>query len=608
MAAKRKKKKASGIPAALPNDGGAWCLVGFLYQLLGSAAVSLATAPSNSEEVSADFTQIERYGQDAVTGVGGAIRLIQFKYSDRPKPIGPAELLKIIKAFRSSEKLLSARPSWVLATNRPLSTKTTLLRSGPMPQQGTDRSVATALRRDRARLEIQHMDLSTFRERIEARARAFGLEAVPGISQRVVGFLTDLVALPEAQREVTRAGLDQAIAGYDSPLSISAADLECRSRQQVALTTLAAHLEAPLLSDVLPRRDVEKMLREPSVALAIVCGPGGSGKTVSVFKALHDYIGEQECLAGALMPGDFPARSTLPELVASWRGSGSLAVESLGQSLTRIRVANRDTRRPILLLALDGIDENDSQSAAGPLLGYFMDLHQRAEQPEALLIVTCRESKQLDGLIGAQGAGGVSSRKPYLVQLGDFTPEEFRDVWQRWFTTEPPDLSQPSDAESTFGQRPLPAHIALALRHPIVLGCFRALAPEQRTQFLNDEPEPWRLLLDRYLAWFSLKVHRRLQLDLDVITTILRAAASATLISSKETTYQLDAHWIRPAEQATGLTRPELKCVFDDAVTAGIVQADPDRFPIESAASRPWKWRFTQLRDHLVHVPPGIAS
>jgi type II secretory ATPase GspE/PulE/Tfp pilus assembly ATPase PilB-like protein len=51
---------------------------------------------------------------------------------------------------------------------------------------------------------------------------------------------------------------------------------------------------------------VEKMLREPSVALAIVYGPGGAGKTLSVFKALHDYMNEQECLAGALMPGDFP--------------------------------------------------------------------------------------------------------------------------------------------------------------------------------------------------------------------------------------------------------------------------------------------------------------
>ena len=225
-----------------------------------------------------------------------------------------------------------------------------------------------------------------------------------------------------------------------------------------------------------------------------------------------------------------------------------------------------------------------------------MDLHQKADQQEALLIVTCREPNQLDGLIGAQGAGGVSPRRPYLVRLDDFTPEEFRDVWQRWFTTEPPDVSQPSEAESTFGQPRLPAHIGLALRHPIVLGCFRTLNPEQRIRFLNNEPEPWGVLLGLYLDWFSVKVHRRLKLNLDTVKQILRAAASATLIDSKETTYQMDEHWVRPAERETGLTRPELRRVFNDAVTAGIVRADSERLSIESAASRPWRWRFIQLR------------
>src|ERR1035437_2527310 len=112
MAAKRKKTATASISSAQPKDGGAWCLAGFLYQLLGSAAVSIAAAPSNPEDLSANFIQIERHGQDAITGVGGAIRLIQFKYSDRRKPIGPAELLKIERAFRRSEKPLSARPSW----------------------------------------------------------------------------------------------------------------------------------------------------------------------------------------------------------------------------------------------------------------------------------------------------------------------------------------------------------------------------------------------------------------------------------------------------------------------------------------------------------------
>ena len=213
MAAKRKKTATAGISSAQPKDGGAWCLAGFLYQLLGSAAVFLAPPPSNAEYLrSTNF--IERHGQDAITGVGGAIRLIQFKYSNQRRPIGPAELLKIVSAFRRSEKSLSARPSWVLATNRPLSKKTKRLRSGRLPKRGGDRSVAITLRREKARFEIQDIDLSEFRARIEARARTFGIEAISDVSQRVVGFLTELATQPEDQREVTKVGLDRAIAGY----------------------------------------------------------------------------------------------------------------------------------------------------------------------------------------------------------------------------------------------------------------------------------------------------------------------------------------------------------------------------------------------------------
>ena len=608
MALARNKKRNSHSASAEPKDGGAWCLVGFLYQLLGSAAVSIQEAPTNTENLSARFVQIEQHGQDAVTRSGGTIRLIQFKYSDHKKPIGPAEFLKIVNTFRKSERVLRARTSWLLTTNRPLSKKTQSLRSGPLPQQSGDRKVAKSIRRLKSRFDVDASAFSQFRAKILERAAGFGIDENPDISQRVIGYLSDLVLQPEGQRQVSRSRLDGAIAGYEAPQSISAADPDCRSRLRTALSNLATQLHAPPLSDVLPRRDVEKMLREPSIALAIVCGPGGSGKTISVVKALHDYINEKKRLAGALMPGDFPTRSTLPELVASWRSTYPRAPESLTQSLNRIRIANRVAERPILLLALDGIDENDSQAEAGEVLGHFMALHQKPDQQDALLIVTCREPDQLEGLIGAQGAGGMPLRAPHLVRLDDFTREEFDEVWERWFGTEPPDVSQSSDAESTFGTPQLPSHIGVALRHPIFLGCFRGLDEEQRERFLNDEPEPWRVVMDRYLEWFSVKVNRRLRLNLGTTKRILRAAAAATVSERSETTYQLETHWIQPGMRETSLTRPELKRVFDDAITAGIVDVDGERYSVESAASRPWRWRFTQLRDHLVTSDSEVAS
>lgn len=601
---RRTAKRGARKGAKPSNDGGSWALLGFLYQLLGSAAVSLQRRSVRSGDINADFVQIERHGQDLVGHSRTQTNLVQFKYSETGRDIGPAELARILKAFERSAQQVHGKTIWILKTNRPLNQKAIDFLRGKTPKKGRDRKVALTIRKWNRRFRFTQSDLSDFRNDLIRRARDFGVDDLPRVPQRVVGFLNEIASKPEGQRQIEEAALDAALAGYDRPLSINAADFDCRRRLQDGLAEIAKHSRGPELSEAIPRSSVGKLLQEPTIALAVVWGPGGSGKTLSLLKALHDHIGEHARLAGALMPGAFPRRQTLPVLVASWRATAGHAgaPDSLDTALARIRIANEQTQRPVLLLALDGIDETGGLAGvADELLGHFMDLHQKAEQQEGLLIVTCRARDQLDELLAPQGTGGKPVRDPYRVELGDFTGEEFSHVWQRWFATEPvPNISQSTDPHAIFGAPALPVNVVSALKHPVLLGCLKPLAPTDRARFLNDEPAPWRTVLDKYLEWFTTKVRRRHGLKHQVTQEILRAAAAATTAAGDKVTYQLVTHWIGPAQQSTGLVPTLLREVFDDAVTAGVVNVGNQRYSASAAASLPWKWHLPRLRQHLV--------
>jgi hypothetical protein len=263
--------------------------------------------------------------------------------------------------------------------------------------------------------------------------------------------------------------------------------------------------------------------------------------------------------------------------------------------------------RPVLLLTLDGIDEmTASGESVDALLGHFMDLHQKADQQEALLVVTCRARTQLDELLASQGTGGRPLREPFRIELGDFTVEEFGRVWKRWFATESvPDVAQPTDPNATLGTRSLPEGVVSALRHPVLLGCLKPLTPQDRARFLNDDAASWRLVLDAYLEWFSTKVRQRHRLDHDTTVEILRAAAAATASDGERSTYQLVAHWLTPAQQVSGLPPTLLRKVFDDAVTAGLLDVGDQRYSPSGAARIPWKWNLPRLRRHLM---PSVAG
>lgn len=594
---------------AHPNDAGAWSLLGFLYQLLGSASVSLQRRAVRAGELDADLVYIERHGQDLVRRSRRGIELVQFKHSEGQRDIAPAELANILQTFEKSTKALlretrrTARV-WALQTNRRLSPTAKAYRRGVIPRRVGDRVIARTIQRLNGKLRVKQHTVSDFREDLLRRARDFGETDAVRVAQRVIGFLHDLAQEPTGQRQIERRALDSVLAGFDGPRSINASDKECRMRLQEDLKHIATGLPGPDLADAISRPTVEDLLKEQSIALAVVYGPGGSGKTLSLLKALHDRIEEDDRLAAALMPGPFPAKRTLPELIASWRTTGHATPESLNGALERLRIANRDTKRPVLLLALDGIDEIAGTAAVtDDLLAYFMDLHQKTDQPDALLVVTCRTADQLDTLFPPLGTGGARLREVRRVALGDFTDDEFAEVWRRWFDEEPPDISGPTDATAALGRdattSALSSRVRSALKHPVLLGCIKRLTPEERACFLKDEPEPWAKVLKAYVRWFSAKVKQRHGVDVETTQEILRAVAITTRDVGEAAIYQLVPHWIEPAQRHTDVPRSLLRRVFNDAATAGVLNVFDKRYSTSATLHVTWKWHLPGMIAHL---------
>jgi len=587
--------------------------LGYLYQLLGSASirVSLEEGEIATGDTNAVIVEIEEHGQDAIIHDNNTLRLIQFKHSQSARDISPDELAHLLTTFEQSEVNASAETAveWILQTNRSLSATSEALLNGTPPGKKT-RTKASALEKIRrlgARLRIEQHTLHDFEDRLRDRAMRFGIDDITKVTDGVIGLLHRTVVKPKGQRQLKTQVLDDALAGCKEALSIRASECTQRLRQQlVAIANEQGGIE---LTDALSRPSVEQLLQQDFTALAVVTGPGGSGKTLSLLKALYDSLDRVPRLVGALMPPPSAWSQTLQQLVASWRSKNGMPAESLGTALRRINVANVGSARPVLILCLDGLDESRWTETAhtDELLWHFFEMHQRPIQPDALLIVTCRTRQQLDELLAPQGTGRSMRRLIPEVRLDEFSVEEVRTVWERWFSGEAlPPVGPASDYYGTLNQatnNSLSSDVAKALRHPVLLGCLRDWSPEGRAQLIAGNDGQWQQLLQQYIQWFSTKVTRRRTANVATVRNILRAAAVATQDTTSTTTFDMQTHWIGPGSSDTGEPRGFVKEVFEDAVTAGIVDSGEKRFDMPTQAPVAWKWHFAFVPKHLRTLP-----
>lgn len=593
------------------NDAGAWSLLGYLYQLLGAASIRVSLEDGAAENGDVGAVIVEEHGQDAVVLQADTVRLIQFKHSQSAREISPSELADLLLTLEQSEASLAQKPpnvEWVLQTNRSLSAKSAALLQGKLRRGKGKITQATvrAIQRLGGRLTITAHSMRDFEGHLHDRARQFGVDDMARATNTVVGLLHQTVAKPPGQRQLILQDLDDALAGYAGARSIRASECAASLRQQ--LLTMAKDQGGIELAEAVPRPSVEHLLRRDYTALAVVTGPGGSGKTLSLLKGLHDLPNDQPRLVGALMPPPNPSSRTLQQLVASWRSSNGTPVESMDAALRRIIVANHGGPRPVLLLGLDGLDESKwrDRDDVQVLLLHFFELHQQPVQPDALLVVTCRTRQQFDDLLGPQGTGGRPPQAIPEVRLAEFTVEEFRTVWARWF----PEDATPSvevaadDSYTTLDQSgdTVGSNVARSLLHPVLLGCLRHWSSEERAQLIAGDQARWQHLLEQYVSWFSIKVTRRHACEANFVRAILRAAAIATENTAASTTFDMQTHWIKPGIDDTGEPRALVKSVFEDAVTAGMVDSEA-RFEMPARAPVAWKWHFAFVPEHLRTMP-----
>jgi len=130
------------------------------------------------------------------------------------------------------------------------------------------------------------------------------------------------------------------------------------------------------------------------------------------------------------------------------------------------------------------------------------------------------------------------------------------------------------------------------IRHPILWGAFTELRPANQHQFLDGSTDGFTQLAERYLRWFRRKVAKRIpQLEQNAYLEALKIAAKAFAGTSGETgTYR--EHWRDPCVDQGGCSRLNAQCLFQEAVTAGIIR-------IVEEPDRAWRWEHPWLLNYL---------
>lgn len=600
-------------PSSGSNDGGAWSLAGYIYQLLGSSAerVRLAEPPSAPPGEASVRLFLEQHGQDAAVDDGRTTRLVQFKYSQSARPIQPAELAEILVALEKSSKQVarSAAVPWQLVTNRPPSPLAerslrlagrTIASRRRRASRSRKESTAQVIARLGHRLDVLRRDLDEFQSSLHSAAAAFGV-ADDGVAGRVLDLLQTIAVKAPERREVSLEALRRALAGYPHPRSVRLAD--CRGDLRSALESAARVRGGLVPLDIVERRGLNALLAQRA-ALAIVYGPGGCGKTLSLFKALDRRLSDGVGLAGMIVksPRD------LSHVLDSWRNARS-AGESPTEALRRLRTANPDAGYPVLVLGLDGLDEvpETERREAEDLIRDFhemhVNLHRSQLEPDGLLVVTCRDKEDLNHVVAPLGPGGTPPPEVPSLKIEEFSDEEFAAVWAIWFRDETlPRLGSLDEMLATVADAvAAPDRRLLALRHPVLLGCTKSLSKEERQLLYRGDSSVWSQVLVSYFDWFTKKTCRRAGCHPRAVRGVLTAAARATA-SAPLGAFDREGDWVTPAARETGQAPDLVRQIFDDAVTTGVVIAGPTKYTQPVRLPVEWRWRFPELAAHLASL------
>jgi hypothetical protein len=628
-------------------DGARNALLGYLYQLLGTASVRVREVTSAADAwalVIARFGQgspvSEEFGQDATVHPPATpnhgVTAIQFKYSATPGSlIDRDELIDILVALdRSREEAASAGVTiehYALVTNRQLDPRAqeivdhaasptphrslvvTMTRNGaPVaanvkrvePHQGDpDRAAAAWHAIVRALTVFPCETFEADLHRLRQFAARYGVldREWEACLNSLVGALVRETAQGHTV-EVTREWLKEHLVGdrnaatlqfgcsFEPHISTSCCNqLDQRIKQQ--------HRIHP---DHYLERDIQQVLRSQleQCPVVFVAGGGGRGKSLAVVNYLRSVADRQLVWsegATTASEGGLVDVITAIRLPSHQRGGVD---RSLGDICARLATAN-GSRRPLWTIDLDGVDEAPEQfSQIRKVINLCWARGSTAASP-ASVVVTCRldtGSRTREGLISQW----LDTPEPDLapgvgyIELNDFVGDELVDA-ARLLNGEPEQriIQTASLGGPGSHQHPPPVaeDILKSLRHPVVWGGYASLTEAERSGVLNRErPQLHRLAEQLHARFLRRCKTRKRWRDYRMLERALPHVARAT---DGHPPYTHDT-WDRGC--APCLDWPEARDLYNESLSYGIIERD---------AARSWRWGHPFLVDYLAALGGG---
>jgi hypothetical protein len=638
------------------RDGARDALAGYLYQIVGTASLRARAikVTDSREELSCELIELVQKGtlhheeqlQDALVTTHPENEeravAIQFKYSRTPIPrmIRKSELIKIIQSFDRSRKSCVIPgvtiDRFVLITNRTLDasaealfrerdSKTTVTelprpkskskgginkQRRPIVDEYNSPSAATKSWNDvRRRLEFRGASFESFLDALRDFATDHGLdenEFDEAIDKLVGSVMDDTV---RGHLVIDRDWLTRCFVRARDALTLHLASERGTVRAAAAeklhlfLAPSIAATEATLIS----RRRIERV-REAihQFPIVFVTGDGGCGKSVLAAQSLLEESSEKLVLA--VRAWDATSHDCLGRELNGIRSrdySHDLQIETPRQLLDRLRRSNPETRPPLLVVDLDGLDEVHESSHADVrgLINLFWN-PERPGRVDSVLVLTCRTSakstqQEKEDLISIW----LNTENPQLfldhvetVPIGEFNNEELRtaarrlgeDVHRRIGASLKEGFASDTNAFEVLGGGVIEIDSMMvdSLRHPVMWGVFAILDPSQRSLVLSGDRELLNFMARQFLNRFSRKSHqRRSSLSAEQIEYGLRSIGNIDL--SDQPLRERQVHWI----QATpALGENESAYLYREALSYGLIREESPGV---------WRWRHVFVGDYL---------
>ena len=633
-----KQGKTSTSPTSHGVDGGTAALGGFLYQMLGCAAVCAEAShdepPADSElEVLVLLARgkavyQEVHGQDLVLkpfieGTGQGTVLVQFKYSrkDRANPVLPGELEVIAERLAVAAEDVEAAGGQVshcyLVTNRPLGPGARKLL---LPKARLTGIAKTSTRDILKKMDaVDQMPILKWRQSLEefaARYGAFLPEIEVGIGQ-IVGQMFQQGANPLSKPSLSLADLVKAFTGTGDARPLVRSEMGSRMKRELQRLS-------PEGGGRLVRREIlDRVGRDaPDRALIVFAGRGGMGKTASLYAWAEELsktdTGPVQPLVAATNARVLPDEWS-DTLLSKWRNLHVTGREQVGfdRLVARLKIANPRLQPPILHVCLDGLDEhaNDSshKKTVGKVVDWFLeqdrDCRAGKSMPMARLVVTCRDQAQFskDWLPNASGFRGDRADLPPMFEFEAFSESEFVAVVRanlpsalqgRLLTrgTIAPARQTVADLlddgpVGKFGPavRPASEEVIAVLHDPAMWRSFLELDDQAREAAMNNDRQALQQLGTLFMNRFCDKLEKRTSLKKKEVLLTLHSIATAYRGRAGEFLTAKD--WMQAASDPAFLDALQTRELRSEAISGGLIN---DNAVLE------WQWRNSIIEGCLL--------